>query len=91
VTILLRSSVGSAWLCLVPVHNVVCGFRHVIILGDINTSHRRIDHCSSDTDPVTAHVLVVSSMLCSGIQTVKPVPGLLVDNMANLYDVGDYY
>ena len=37
------------------------GFRHVIILGDINTSHRRIDHCSPDTDPVTAHLLVVSS------------------------------
>ena len=36
-----------------------------------------------------AYLLVMSSMLCSGIQTVKPVPGLSVDNMANLCEVGD--
>jgi len=33
-------------------------FRHVIILGDINTSHRRIDHCCPDADPVSTEGVI---------------------------------
>lgn len=34
---------------------------HVVILGDINTSHKQIDHC----DPDETEVIIVSCFLCS--------------------------
>ena len=35
----------------------MCGFSHVVIVGDMNTSHKRIDHC--DPDPAMVRLCVV--------------------------------
>lgn len=35
---------------------------HVIILGDINTSHKQIDHCDPDETEVNNLLLILSSL-----------------------------
>lgn len=51
----------------------VCVYhRHVIVLGDINTAHKMIDHC--DPDEEVKIVLTESVVYLQGIEFTCTVP-----------------
>jgi len=44
-------------ICLMLYYGLFCS--HVIILGDINTSHKKIDHCNPDDDAVSLREVLI--------------------------------